>query len=311
LATTPEGHFSVVKPVTDEAMPWPGLILGVQLLGFWYWSTNQYIVQRVLGAKDMNHARWGLIFAGFLKILPLFLMVIPGAMAIGLFPGLEDSDKVFPTMVTEILPVGLVGLVLAGLTSAIMSSVDSTLNSASTLVVVDFVKPKYPNISEEKIVRTGRITTIVLMVFAALWAPMIQHFDGIWVYLQQMYSIFVPPIVVLFLVGVFYKRGNGDGAFWTLVVGTLLGIMFFVLTQLGMWSMHFTMTVGIVIAVSTIVFIVVSNMTPSPDPAVVAKYTYNDSLIHADNSNMVWYKNYLYQISLLLVCIASILLVLW
>jgi len=245
-----------------------------------------YIVQRILGAKNIQHARWGVIFAGFLKILPLFLMVIPGVMAIGLFPGLEESDKVFPTMVTEILPVGLIGLVLAGLTSAIMSSVDSTLNSASTLVVIDFIKPNYPKITEKQIVRAGRITTIVLMLFAAFWAPMIERFDGIWIYLQQMYSIFVPPVVVLFLVGVFYKRGNGDGAFWTLMVGTVLGIVFFALQQMDLWHMHFTMTVGIVIAISAIVFVVVSNMTPAPSQEVIDKYTYQPGLINDDNRDL-------------------------
>ncbi len=125
---------------------YPGRVCcwGLQLLGFWYWVTNQYIVQRVLGAKDIEHARWGAMFAGFLKVLPLFIMVIPGAMAIQLFPGLANPDLVFPTALVNILPVGMIGLVLAGLIAAIMSSVDSTLNSASTLIVVDFIKAGPP-----------------------------------------------------------------------------------------------------------------------------------------------------------------------
>lgn len=149
VAAAPEGHFSVVKPLDDEGLPWPGLILGVPMLGFWYMATNQYITQRVLGAKDIRHARWGVVLAGFLKFLPLFIMVLPGAMAISLFPNITNSDMVFPTMVIETLPVGLIGLVLAGLVSAIMSSIGSTLNSASTLVVVDFIKPKNPDMSEQ------------------------------------------------------------------------------------------------------------------------------------------------------------------
>ncbi len=311
LEATPAGHFSVVRPLDDPSLPWPGILLGVQLLGFWYWSTNQYIVQRILGAKDIKHARWGVIFAGFLKILPLFIMVIPGAMAISLFPGLENADTVFPTLVTEVLPVGMIGLVLAGLIAAIMSSVDSTLNSSSTLVVIDFIKPNMPNITEKQLKRYGSITTLILMVIAASWAPMIQQFGGIWTYLQQMYSIFVPPVVVLFLVGVFYKRGNGHGAFWTLMIGTLIGIVFFVLQLLEMWSLHFTITVGIVIAISTVIFIVVSNMTAPPSQEVVNKYTYSNDLIHLGNEGLPWYKNYLYQIGLLASIIFIILIVLW
>ena len=115
VASAPEGHFSMVRPLSDESLPWPGLLLGVPILGFWYWSTNQYIVQRILGGKNIQHARWGVILAGFLKVIPLFIMVIPGAMAISLFPGLENADAVFPTIVVEVLPAGLIGLVLAGL----------------------------------------------------------------------------------------------------------------------------------------------------------------------------------------------------
>ena len=152
VAAAPEGHFSVIKPLDDEGLPWLGLLLGVPMLGFWYVATNQYITQRVLGAKSIQHARWGIMLAGALKFLPLFIMVLPGAMAISIYPDIVNSDMVFPTIVIQTLPVGLVGLVLAGLVSAIMSSISSTLNSASTLVVVDFVKPNNPNMPEKQVV---------------------------------------------------------------------------------------------------------------------------------------------------------------
>ncbi|MEL7003024.1 MAG: sodium:solute symporter, partial [Bacteroidota bacterium] len=235
ISNAPDGHLSIIRPVDDDSLPWPGLILAVPILGFWYWTTNQYIIQRVLGAKDIKNARWGVILAGFLKIIPLFIMVIPGTMAISLFPDLQNADQVFPTAVVNILPVGLIGIVLAGLISAILSSVDSTLNSASTLVVVDFVKTRNPGISESQTVRYGRITTLILMILAAVWAPLIQYFGGIWAYLQQMFAIIVPPIAVIFLVGVFYKRGNKDGAFWTLILGTVGGLILFILGQTGHW----------------------------------------------------------------------------
>ncbi|MEL6194294.1 MAG: sodium:solute symporter [Bacteroidota bacterium] len=309
--SVPKDHFSVVRPLNDSAIPWPGLIMGVPLLGFWYWSTNQYIVQRILGSKSLNHARWGVILAGFLKIIPLFIMVFPGAMAVSLYPGLENSDAVFPTLVTDVLPMGMVGLVLAGLVSAILSSVDSALNSSSTLVVIDFIQPMKKDLSEKDIAKYGRITTIILMVIAALWAPQIQHFSGLWAYLQQMFSIIVPPIAVIFLVGVFFKRGNGDGAFWTLVIGTLLGITTFVAGESGLWNLHFTINVGIHFVISTIVFVGVSLMTAPPETQKLEGLTYEKENIFVDTEHLPWYKNYLYQMVLLAALIFAVLFWLW
>jgi len=274
------------------------------MLGFWYMATNQYITQRVLGAKSIEHARWGIMLAGLLKFLPLFLMVLPGAMAISLYPGLTNSDMVFPTMVVKTLPVGLIGLVLAGLLSAIMATISSTLNSASTLTVVDFIRPKYPNMSDKKVVRTGRISTFCFMIVAAVWAPQIINFGGLWTYLQQMYSIFVPPVIVLFVVGIIYKRGNGDGAFWTLIFGSALGIALFLLSVNEIWPLHFTITIGIVVALCTIVFILISNMTKEPDYDKIAPYLYRKSLISEGNKNMPWYKDYRLQSAILLVMVA-------
>ncbi len=311
LAKTPEGHFSVVRPLDDPGLPWPGLLMGVPFLGFWYWSTNQYIIQRALGARDINQARWGIILAGFLKVIPLFIMVIPGAMALALYPGLENGDAVFPYLVTNVLPVGLTGLVLAGLISAIMSSVDSALNSSSTLVVIDFIKPNRPNLTEADIARYGRITTIVLMLVAALWAPQIQNFTGLWDYLQQMFSIFVPPIVVIFLVGVFYKRGNGHGAFWSLMLGTAAGVVMFALGEMGYWNMHYTMNVGLAILFSAVVFVVVSLMTEPPTKDQIEMYTYKKGLVGMGMEDMPWYKDYRNHIIVLVALIAYILYMFW
>jgi len=311
VASAPEGHFSIIKPLDDEGMPWLGIIMGVPFMAFWYVATNQYITQRVLGAKSVKHARWGIMFASALKLLPLFIMILPGAIAISVYPGLETTDMVFPTMVLKTLPVGLVGLVLAGLISAIMSSVDSTLNSASTLIVVDFIKTNNKNITTDEIVRYSRISTLGLMVFAALWAPQIANFGGLWAYLQQMYSIMVPPIVVLFTVGVFYKRGNGDGAFWTLILGSLIGVVLFVLGLNDMWPIHFTINVGLVILVSSVIFIVVSNNTKAQDPEAVAPYVYDSSLIMEDNEGVAWYADFRFQGAALLVMVLLTAILLW
>ncbi len=311
IAAAPAEHFSVVRPMDDESLPWLGLLVGVPFLGFWYWSTNQYIVQRVLGGRDIRHARWGVIFAGFLKIIPLFIMVIPGAIALTVYPNIENGDSVFPFLVTNVLPVGLVGLVLAGLVSAIMSSVDSALNSSSTLMVIDFIKPNRPNMSNEEMVKYGRISTIVFMILAALWAPQIANFSGLWDYLQQMFSIIVPPIVVIFLVGVFYKRGNGPGAFWTLILGTLIGVLLFILGENGMWPLHFTVNVGFMILVCSIIFIVVSQLTPAPSKEQIELLTYRKGLVMDGMEGYPWYQDYRLWMVILFGLIMYILGVLW
>ena len=304
VAAAPEGHFSIILPLSDETLPWSGMILGVPFLGFWYVATNQYITQRILGAKSIQHARWGIMFACLLKMTPLFIMILPGAMALVLFPGLSNPDMVFPTMVREVLPVGMVGLVLAGLISAILSSVDSTLNSASTLIVVDFVKARRPNVTPQQTANYGRISTLLLMLFAATWAPQIAHFGGLWAYLQQMFAIIVPPIVVIFLLGAFDKRGNGDGAFWTLVIGTLLGIALFAANQTGFWPLHYLVNVGLAIALCSIVFRVVSRLSPPPPQRVIERFTFHRSLVHLENQGVPWFQNYLLHSAVILTLVA-------
>lgn len=304
-------HFSVVRPLDDEALPWPGLLIGVPFLGFWYWSTNQFIVQRVLGSKNITHARWGVMLAGFLKIIPLFLMVIPGAMAISLYPNIENGDAVFPVLMQEVLPVGLFGLVLAGLISAVMSSVDSILNSASTLIVVDFIEPRQKDMSEKQKMNYGRILTFILMFVAAFLAPQIQKFPSLWDYLQQMFSIVVPPIVVIFLVGVFYKRGNGHGSFAALVGGTLLGVLLFVLSVKGLWDLHYTLNVGLCILFSALLFVVVSMATPPPTKEQIERFTYRKELIGEGMEGQPWYLDYRFHSALLVFIMAYILYLFW
>ncbi len=312
VAAAPAGHLSMVRPLDDPQLPWLGIIMGVSMLGFWYWVTNQYIVQRVLGAKDLRHAQWGAMLGGFLKLIPLFTMVLPGAMALVLLPDLPNADMVFPTLVTTMLPVGITGLVLAGLVAAIMSSVDSTLNSASTLVVHDFVEPRHPEFKPEKVGRYGQITTLVLMVIAIAWAPMISNFGGLWSYLQQAFSILVPPIAAIFLVGAFWRRGNGDGAFWALVLGHGVGLIVFLAGQFGYWPIHFTINVGIMTAFSTAVFVVVSLSTAPPDPEQIARTTWRPEMVVPEGApRPAWYGNLNVQGGLLVVAMLAVLIGFW
>lgn len=309
-AAVPDDHMSVIRPLDDEALPWLGTLIGVPVLGFWYWATNQYITQRVLGARSITDAQWGAVMGGALKLIPLFTMVIPGALALSLFPDLDNPDMVFPTLVGEILPVGITGLVLAGLIAAIMSSIDSTLNSASTLIVHDFVQPAKPGLTPLEVGAWGRYTTLVLMVVAALWAPMIGNFGGLFAYLQQAFSILVPPVAAIFLLGVFWRRGNGSGAFWTLIVGHVVGVVVFVLAQTGTITLHFTITAGIMTAVSGVVFAVVSLATAPPPAREVAETTWRPALAVPERP-YPWYQDYRYQAAAVLALTALTVVTFW
>ena len=308
--SVPEGRLSVIRPLDDPNLPWLGTLVGVPLLGFWYWVTNQYVTQRVLAARDINHARWGAMLGGFMKLLPLFIMVLPGAMAVSLLPNIENSDMVFPTLVAEVLPVGVVGIVLAGLISAIMSTVDSTLNSASTLIVMDFVKPKHPELSGRDTAKIGRITTGIIMVIAAVWAPMIGNFGGLWSYLQQMFAIIVPPIAVLFLVGMFYKKANGHAAFVTLLSGFALGIALFLLRQFDIVQLHFSIGVGLMFAVCTVIFFVSSRFGEPADQERIETLVYQPGITASHHQGSVL-KDYRFQCLVLAIAMTGVLVFFW
>jgi len=235
IPQTVDEVLKLSRPANDDFMPLRGLLFGAPILGFYFWATNQFMVQRVLGAKDVNHGRWGALFAGFLKLPVLFIMVLPGLIAIVLFNDLDLTflnytvdvgdgvmapcpdlatcpNMTYPVLLFKLLPHGILGLVLAGLLAAMMSSVSATLNSASTLVTMDFVKQLRPNLTSQQLVRVGQIATIVLVVLAALWAPQIEKLGSLFKYLQLVIAYICPPAVAVFMLGLFWKRMNGHGA---------------------------------------------------------------------------------------------------
>ncbi len=263
-ANLPDGQLSLIRPLDDPALPWLGTLIGVPILGFYYWSTNQYIMQRVLGARDTDQARWGASLAGLLKITPLFIMALPGAFAAGLIPDLENGDMVFPVLTTNFLPIGLTGLVLAGLIAAIMSTIDSTLNSASTLILHDFVDVEGNKWDEQRIVRTGRLVTGILIVVAALWPLVIRDFPGLFSYIQQVFSYAVPPVVAIFLLGMFWRQATGKAAFLTLLFGHGLGLGIFAFRSMAGEAdplPHFTIVAGLSTLICVLFCVLTSLMT--------------------------------------------------
>jgi SSS family solute:Na+ symporter len=221
--------------------PWLGMLFCAPIIGLWYWCTDQYIVQRALGAPNEQQARRGTIFASFLKLLPVFIFIIPGmicfALALsGKVPELAglvgpdgqaltaESQAAFPLMVAHILPIGVRGIVVAGLLAALMSSLAGVFNASSTLFTMDFYRKIRPEAPEDQLVWIGRIATTVMVVVGLIWIPVIQGSRGLYDYLQTVQGYLAPPIFVVFFFGVFMKRLNAKGCLAALITGFALGV---------------------------------------------------------------------------------------
>lgn len=225
----------------NNHFPWPGMLICAPVIGLWYWCTDQYIVQRALGAPDQTTARRGSIFAAFLKLFPVYLFIIPGLICFALaksgkIPALDviigpdgkaipsAAQGAFPLLVEHLLPAGLRGIVVAGLLSALMSSLAGVFNACATLFTVDIYQKWKPDASQASIVRMGRISTTTLVLISLLWIPVVKGAEGLYGYLQAVQGYLAPPIFVVFFFGVFFKRLNAQGCFWAMVVGFVLGI---------------------------------------------------------------------------------------
>ena len=225
----PADFFHMMKPMSDPAFPWTGIFFGAPILGIWYWCTDQVIVQRVLGAKSEEDARGGALFCGLLKILPVFILVLPGLIARALYPDIKGDDA-YPTLVVRLLPPGVIGVMVAALLAALMSSLAATFNSASTLITFDIYRKLDPAASERRLVSVGRLFTIVMVACGILWVPFINRMSSeVWIYLQSVQAYISPPIAAVFLFGVFWPRANRHGAIAALASGAVFGAARFLL----------------------------------------------------------------------------------
>src|ERR1700724_1265301 len=295
-AAVPTDYFHMIKPSTDGDFPWTGIFFGAPILGIWYWCTDQVIVQRVLSAKDEGHAKAATIFAGFLKILPVFMLVLPGLIAFALYRDMFhfdaagkvlNGDIAYPTMIINLLPPGLVGLMIAALLAALMGAMSSVFNSASTLVTLDFYKKLRPAASEKQLVSFGRIATGGMVLLGLLWVPFIHVLSAqLWVYLQSVQAYISPPIAVCFIFGILWPRLNGQGAISSLLVGFVLGSVRFIFEVLDKtrhyssatlrWlvDMNFLHYAVLMFVVCAIVLIAVSMMYPAPERKKIAGLTF-------------------------------------
>ncbi len=313
-AITEPSHFDVMKPASDDVLPWPSVFTGVLLIGFYFWGTNQYITQRTLAAKNVRQGQWGAMFAGLLKLSILFIMIFPGAFARVLYPDIQDMDMIYPTMLFDLLPTGLLGLVLAGLIAAMMSSLDSGLNSVSTLFTMDFVQKFRPDADSKVLMRTGQIVTFIVMIIAIVWAPQIGNFTKLWDYLQNTLAWFCPPIVALFVMGLFTKRSNDTGALASVIIGFVITILLILNEGLGLVSAmpHFLYTATIHFAICCAAILVFSGFGVSKPEAELAKMVWtreeygNESVLLAKSP---WWQNYRYHGIALILAVIIILLV--
>ena len=224
-----DSMMSLMRSHKDSEFPWTGVLLGSAIIGFWYWCTDQYIVQRVLSGQNQKQARRGTIFGAYLKLLPVFIFLVPGIIAYALHQKgmmeLTSSDAAFSTLVASLLPVGVKGIVVGGLIAALMSSLASLFNSSAILFTMDFYKRFKPESSEKHLVYVGRAATTVIVILGILWIPVMRGIGQVlYQYLQDVQSLLSPGIASVFLLGVFWKRASPAGGFMGLLTGFFLGM---------------------------------------------------------------------------------------
>ena len=306
LVQTARGNaadFALWRPLSDPDFPWLGVLIASPIIGIWYWCTDQYIVQRTLSAKDLVSARRGALFGGLLKVWPVLIFLIPGligwalhqkgllALPTKLVDGAEviDGDSVFAVLVTNLLPTGIRGLIVACLLAALMSSLASLFNSSASLFTVDIYEKLRPGKSEKHLLLVGRIATTVVVVLGMLWIPVMKVISGggLYQYLQSVQGYLAPPITAVFLLGLFWQRVNGRGAVWGLAGGFVLGMLKLtcqalfgegkiespaVLAAIG--DFNFLYATGILFAASIVLMIVGSLTSPPPAPEQIEGLTY-------------------------------------
>ncbi len=300
ILTTDSVNFALWRPLSDPDFPWLGVMIASPVVGIWYWCTDQYIVQRTLAARNLTQARRGAIWGGFLKVLPIFVFLVPGMIGFALHQkglisiptqadGRLQGDAVFPTMVASLLPAGLRGVVVAGLMSALMSSLASLFNSCATLFTMDIYSKLRPGRPEKELVSVGRVATSIVVFLGLLWIPIMPMVSkgGLYTYLQSVQGYLAPPITAVFLLGLFFRRITPSGAFFGLSTGFALGISKLaiqaavgggLLSDVGWlgWLANFNFLYfsGLLFLLSALIVVACSLMTPAPEEAKIRGLTF-------------------------------------
>lgn len=282
-------QLSMVWSDNSVGLAWYSVLLGYPVLGIWYWCTDQTIVQRVLAARSEHDAQIGPLFAGFIKVLPVFILVLPGVIGYVLFGDRigDNANQVLPMLIQELVPTGLRGLISAGLLAALMSTIAAALNSCATLFAVDIVARVRPSTTDEAQVRIGRWSAVVVMLLAMLWSTQGDKFSSIFEAVQEIGAALAPAITTVFLWGVFWRRGTSQAAVTTLVFGFLMGATAFVLDFKDAngyklitegWGIPFMLQAFLMTVICSAVFFAVSRITPPPPAEKVDGLTWENPL---------------------------------
>ena len=288
IASVGPEHLNMFPPLDSDA-PWLGLVLASPIVGIWYWCTDQVIVQRTLTAKDETNARRGTILAAYLKLFPFFIFLIPGIIGVALQAQgklvIDDPNKVFPTMVATLLPIGVRGIVTGGLLAALMSSLAAVFNGCSTLFTMDIYQKLKPHASQKELVHTGRIATIVVVILGIIWIPILKSLSGsLYEYLQNVQAFIAPPIAAVFLMGIFWKRINGSGALTALITGFVFGMTKLTAETVGksasgLWgwlaNVNFLYFAPSLFAFCVVLMVIISLLTKAPTAEKVQGLTFS------------------------------------
>jgi SSS family solute:Na+ symporter len=272
----------LMLPARHPEVPWTGILVGMLSTNLWYYATNQYINQRVLGARNEWHARAGVIFAGFLGILLALAVCFPGLIAYRLFPNLENADEAYPHVVNHLigpLGFGLRGLVFAGLIGAIMSTLDSLMNSCSTIFSIDFYQRLWrPAAGEREMIRVGRVTTLLVMAVGVLWTPVVGQWGSLFKYFQDCWFFMAVPIVVVFLSALLWPRANNFAATATLLL-CLPMILLPALLRILHWNINSFNLAGLLLVPVILFHVLMTYLRPAPPPAVSEKWTWKPHMV--------------------------------
>lgn len=290
------GFLSLIQPKDDPLIPWPTLLVSLPILGFYFMCSNQHMVQRVLGARSVEDGRKGAIFAALLKLPLLFILVMPGTLGRILYPDLENANLIFPELMFDFLPAGVLGLILTGFIAALMSSIDSALTASSSIATMDIYKKLKPQSSQKQLIKAGKVFIIVGVCIGSIWAPFIDKFPTLWEYLQAVLSYLSPPVVTCYLFGLFWRKATADGAFYALLLGSIFGILLILNNYVFMvfTPIHYLYSATSIFGFSCAVMIWVSYLKADNEKNKIPDFIFQLSIegLTKSQHNIPWYSSY-------------------
>lgn len=291
------GFLNLIKPADDPFIPWPTLLISLPILGFYFMCSNQHMVQRVLGARSIEDGRKGAIFAGLLKLPILFVLVLPGTLGRILYPDLENPNLIFPELMLDFLPPGVLGLILTGFIAAVMSSIDSALTAASSIATMDIYKKIKPESTQKNLIKMGKIFILLAVFIGSLWAPFIDRFPTLWEYLQAVLSYLSPPVVTCYIFGLFWRKATAGGAFYALLLGSVFALLMIVNNYVYplITPIHYLYSASWIFLFSSIVMVTVSYLKPDYKGQDIPASVWQLSItgIKRPSHKTPWYKNYI------------------